>query len=191
MKIHELIGVTFTKPIHLTKFNQGLKNDNFAFIMYSSDISEHLTNIRGNVNNILNSPITSAFRTIRGPDIITEKNWKYTDYHITTELGTCIFEWQGDVDYECDDIDDSLKLEVAPKKYRLNLTHNEAVMYCFSLNINGKVGWRLPTKLEWSTLVTRDTKYNYSFEYNWIAEDQDNVDSDKVYMAIPIRTITK
>lgn len=183
MKIHELIGVTFTKPIHLTKFNQGLKNDNFAFIMYSSDLSEYLTNIRGNVNNILNSPITSAFRTIRGCD--------KTDYHITTELGTCIFEWQGDVDYECDAIDDSLRLEVAPKKYRLDLTHNEAVMYCFSLNINGKVGWRLPTKLEWSTLVTRDTKYNYSFEYSWIAGDHDNVDSDDVYLAIPIRTITK
>lgn len=182
MEIHELIGVTFTKPIHLTKYNQGLQNDNFAFIMYSSDLSEHLTNIRGNVNDILNSPITSAFRTIRGT---------YTDYHITTELGTCLFEWQGDVDYECDAIDDRLKLEVAPKKYRLELTYNEAVMYCFSLNINGKVGWRIPTQLEWSTLATRDTKYNYSFGYAWIAADRDNFDDDKVYLAIPIRTITK
>lgn len=112
MELHELIGVTFTKPIHLTKFNQGLNNDNFAFIMHSSDISEHLTNIRGNVNNILNSPITSAFKKFKGPD----RQSRYSsEYHITTALGTCIFEWQGDIDYECDAIDDTLKLEVAPK----------------------------------------------------------------------------
>ena len=93
MNILELIGVTFTKPIHLTKYNQGLQNDNFVFIMHSGDRDDYLINIRGNVKDILNSPITRAFRTIRGCDK-NEKYWTYTDYHITTELGTCIFKWQ-------------------------------------------------------------------------------------------------
>lgn len=31
----------------------------------------------------------------------------------------------------------------------VEMTYDEAVMYCFSLNIDGKIGWRLPTEEEY------------------------------------------
>ena len=46
-------------------------------------------------------------------------------------------------------------IERAPEEYHKTLTYEEAVLYCFSLNIDGKTGWRLPSKEElvqlWST----------------------------------------
>jgi hypothetical protein len=41
-----------------------------------------------------------------------------------------------------------MKYEIAPKSTETRLTWEEARMYCFSLNIDGKIGWRLPTKEE-------------------------------------------
>jgi hypothetical protein len=38
------------------------------------------------------------------------------------------------------------KIEIAPKEYWIKSTYNEAVLYCFQLNIDGKMGWRLPKK---------------------------------------------
>ena len=32
-----------------------------------------------------------------------------------------------------------------------NFTYDEAVIYCFFLEINGKKGWRLPTKQEYNS----------------------------------------
>jgi len=34
--------------------------------------------------------------------------------------------------------------ELSPVKYHKWFSHEEARLYCFSLNINGKVGWRVP-----------------------------------------------
>lgn len=56
-----------------------------------------------------------------------DSRWWYTGYHVDFLL---------------------LDFEVAPIEYRVRLTHDEAIMYCFSLNIDGKVGWRLPTQDE-------------------------------------------
>jgi hypothetical protein len=42
-------------------------------------------------------------------------------------------------------------IEVAPIEYHTLLTRDEAIMYCFSLNIDGKTGWRLPTFEEYCT----------------------------------------
>jgi hypothetical protein len=39
-------------------------------------------------------------------------------------------------------------LEIANLTYKDNLTYDEAVFYCFLLNIDGKIGWRLPTVYE-------------------------------------------
>ena len=39
-------------------------------------------------------------------------------------------------------------IERAPEEYHKTLTYEEAVLYCFSLNIDGKTGWRLPTLRE-------------------------------------------
>lgn len=42
-----------------------------------------------------------------------------------------------------------MSVEFAPKEYRkYELDWDEARLYCFSLRIDGKVGWRLPTALE-------------------------------------------
>lgn len=41
-----------------------------------------------------------------------------------------------------------MNIELAPFKYAKEMTWDEARLYCFSLNINGKVGWRLPTMKE-------------------------------------------
>jgi hypothetical protein len=40
-------------------------------------------------------------------------------------------------------------IEIAPIDRELKLNYEEAMLYCFSLNIDGKIGWRLPTKNEW------------------------------------------
>jgi len=51
-----------------------------------------------------------------------------------------------------------MSIEIAPEEYRkYELTWDEAKMYCFSLNIDGKVGWRLPTIDE--LIGIRDTFY--------------------------------
>ena len=39
-------------------------------------------------------------------------------------------------------------IERAPEEYHKTLTYEEALLYCFSLNIDGKTGWRLPTLRE-------------------------------------------
>ena len=41
-------------------------------------------------------------------------------------------------------------IEIAPTKYRKSLiTYDEAQFYCFTLNINNKIGWRLPSLAEY------------------------------------------
>jgi hypothetical protein len=59
-------------------------------------------------------------------------------------------------------------IEIAPKEYHIRCTYNEAILYCFSLNIDGKTCWRLPRldeksecnyKLGWCSDV------NYIFPY--------------------------
>ena len=40
------------------------------------------------------------------------------------------------------------KFETAPKETERELNWHEAKMYCFSLNVDGIVGWRLPTLKE-------------------------------------------
>lgn len=39
------------------------------------------------------------------------------------------------------------KIEIAPTSENW-LSYEEAVLYCFALNIDGKIGWRLPTDRE-------------------------------------------
>ena len=42
----------------------------------------------------------------------------------------------------------SIEIEEVSDK---NFTYNEAVVYCFFLEIHGKKGWRLPTKQEYNS----------------------------------------
>lgn len=42
-----------------------------------------------------------------------------------------------------------MNIEIAPEKYCPDdITYNEAILYCFQLEIDGKIGWRLPTYVE-------------------------------------------
>jgi len=45
-------------------------------------------------------------------------------------------------------------IEIAPKEYEISIGYQEARMYCFSLNIDGKIGWRLPTIEELENIYT-------------------------------------
>lgn len=56
-----------------------------------------------------------------------------------------------------------LPFEVAPKSTEVQATLDEAKMYCFSLTVGGKVGWRLPTKYE---LIQTYRRPN-NFEKEW------------------------
>jgi hypothetical protein len=38
-----------------------------------------------------------------------------------------------------------MNFEIAPEEFHKKLSLEEAQIYCFSLNIDGKTGWRLPT----------------------------------------------
>ena len=38
-----------------------------------------------------------------------------------------------------------MNFEIAPKSTEVRLNWNDAHLYCFTLNIDGKTGWRLPT----------------------------------------------
>jgi hypothetical protein len=39
-------------------------------------------------------------------------------------------------------------IEIAPKSTETRLNWDDARLYCFALNIDGKTGWRIPTKEE-------------------------------------------
>ena len=41
-----------------------------------------------------------------------------------------------------------MKFEIAPKSTEIQTNWFDARLYCFSLNIDGKTGWRLPTMNE-------------------------------------------
>jgi hypothetical protein len=40
-----------------------------------------------------------------------------------------------------------MNIEIAPKSDS-HMSYNDAILYCFSLNIDGKIGWRLPSDRE-------------------------------------------
>jgi hypothetical protein len=56
-----------------------------------------------------------------------------------------------------------MKYEIAPKSTETKLNWNDARLYCFSLNIDGKTGWRLPTKDELTEIYQSEN----DFENRW------------------------
>jgi hypothetical protein len=69
------------------------------------------------------------------------------------------------------------KFEVAPEQYWKELTVEDAVLYCFALTIDDKVGWRLPTHKEanemdmygscWNQIDIKNPDWN-GYEYTTI-----------------------
>ena len=70
-------------------------------------------------------------------------------------------------------------IERSPEEYHKTLTYDEALLYCFSLNIDGKVGWRLPTLRE---------IFKHKGLYGWYTGD-DNVRNSHG-MVMPVRDLT-
>jgi hypothetical protein len=52
-----------------------------------------------------------------------------------------------------------MNFEIAPKSTEIQTNWEEARMYCFSLNIDGKIGWRLPTKAELNEIYQSENDF--------------------------------
>jgi hypothetical protein len=75
-------------------------------------------------------------------------------------------------------------IEIAPEEYWKKLNYYEAIMYCFSLNIDGKIGWRLPNSVE----------YELTEKTGWTVEDlhffTDTFKLRVQFLTTPVRDIT-
>ena len=60
-----------------------------------------------------------------------------------------------------------------------NFTYEEAVMYCFFLEIDGKKGWRLPTEREYNS---------YNNIWGWYQDDE-RQHKLTIYRITPVRDI--
>ena len=58
-----------------------------------------------------------------------------------------------------------MNFEIAPKETEVILNWDDARLYCFSLNIDGKTGWRLPTMEELFTLY--QSRNDFVESYYW------------------------
>jgi hypothetical protein len=56
-----------------------------------------------------------------------------------------------------------MNFEIAPKSTEIQANWEDAKMYCFALNADGKTGWRLPTKQELNEICQSGN----DFENNW------------------------
>jgi hypothetical protein len=56
-----------------------------------------------------------------------------------------------------------MNFEIAPKSTEIEANWDDARLYCFALNIDGKTGWRLPTKEE----LTKIYQAENDFEEMW------------------------
>lgn len=56
-----------------------------------------------------------------------------------------------------------MNFEIAPQETEIRANWDDARLYCFSLNIDGKTGWRLPTRAELHQIY----ESNNDFENDW------------------------
>ena len=64
-----------------------------------------------------------------------------------------------------------MKYEIAPKSTELEeLNWNDAILYCFSLNVDGKTGWRLPTNEELNEIY--ESANDFEKDTYWSSTDE-------------------
>ena len=52
-----------------------------------------------------------------------------------------------------------MKFEIAPKSTEIQANWYDAKLYCFSLDIDGKTGWRMPTKEELNEIYQSENDF--------------------------------
>lgn len=52
-----------------------------------------------------------------------------------------------------------MNFEIAPKETEIHANWYDAKLYCFALNIDGKTGWRLPTKEELNEIYESENDF--------------------------------
>ena len=75
-----------------------------------------------------------------------------------------------------------MNIEVSPKEHWKYLTLEDAILYCFSLNIDNKIGWRLPTSREYEQTTGIPHFALHQAEFNRMSKSQLNYD-------IPLRIV--
>lgn len=58
-----------------------------------------------------------------------------------------------------------MNFEIAPKSTEIQATWDDARLYCFALNVEGKTGWRLPTKDELNEIY--ESKNDFEKHWYW------------------------
>jgi hypothetical protein len=53
-----------------------------------------------------------------------------------------------------------MNFEIAPKSTEIRLNWFDAKLYCFSLNIDGKTGWRLPDEEELNEIYESENDFD-------------------------------
>lgn len=61
-----------------------------------------------------------------------------------------------------------LNIEIAPEQYCKMMNWNDAKLYAFSLNIDGRIGWRLPSDEEMGILLRDNPRFNVQFLSYWV-----------------------
>lgn len=62
-----------------------------------------------------------------------------------------------------------MNIEIAPIEFQKELNWYDARLYCFSLTIDGKTGWRLPTNKEQEFL--KSLTIESADEWYWTSDD--------------------
>lgn len=84
-------------------------------------------------------------------------------------------------------------IEFAPEEFFYFCDFFEAIFYCFSLSIDGKTGWRLPTQDEFYDSYFNEPPFdNEKFTSSWFIDDRDDdgIDLSSPYYILPVRDIT-
>lgn len=68
-----------------------------------------------------------------------------------------------------------MKFEIAPKETEVILNWDDARLYCFALNIDGKTGWRLPTKEELFAIY--QTRNDFVKRGYWSSTEFDTIEA--------------
>jgi hypothetical protein len=79
-----------------------------------------------------------------------------------------------------------MNFEIAPPEYFKKLTLSDSQLYCFSLNIEAKTGWRLPTNEEYEDIIT----YYVNYATGWDQDDvEDTYPQDRLHYCYPVRDL--